>query len=291
MNDRVVHANTTSIPVFIDNGDVDELFTKYSNDIVPGYREPAPSDLVIIINNNKLNILIRMLHALTDGTSLSIILNDVLNFYDALGSGPIDVESLPFLIDPLSIEDPAGALKDSAEYTQQTAQFIQKKNDFNVYMPYDKSKYYPTKGTPCGIIRSRGTPHGLKNLLQVCRESNLTIGAVLMATMTFALSKIRKSTNLDKFTFDLEVNLRNRFSKKMGTEGVGCLIGSFPITPAPGADETLWTVAKKLRRESLEQIERKLEFIYMHIYAEYPWENETFMKYIADNQGFRNKSY
>ena len=52
-----------------------------------------------------------------------------------------------------------------------------------------------------------------------------------MAGITFALGKIRKSPELENFCFDVEVNLRNRFSKPLGLDHVACLIGGFPMIP------------------------------------------------------------
>ena len=59
----------------------------------------------------------------------------------------------------------------------------------------------------------------------------VTIGAFLMAGITFALGKIRKSPEMENFCFDVEVNLRNRFSKPLGLDHVACLIGGFPMIP------------------------------------------------------------
>ena len=85
--EQIVPADTASIPVFIDNGNVDELFEKYANEFIPLDREPAPNDLIIIFNGDFMNIMIRMLHSLTDGTSLSVLVNDLLTFYDSAEVG------------------------------------------------------------------------------------------------------------------------------------------------------------------------------------------------------------
>lgn len=283
INDCVCEAKHNSLPIFIDNGNVDDLFVQYTNEVVCLNRDPAPNDLIVIINDNRMYIMIRMLHSLTDGTSLSIIINDLLTFYD---TNPLQVESLPFLMDPLTIEDPNGRLKESVEYKNEVTKYYAERKQFTVLMPFDRSEYYPSHSTTSGIIRAQGTPGGLKNLLRECRSSGLTIGAVLMATVTFALGKIRKSSDLDTFSFDVEVNLRDRFTNKLGTDHVGCLIGGFPMAPKPAPHETLWDLAKNLREKTMNNIDRKLHFIYSIIYGEFPWEAEEFQQLEDDNHGF-----
>ena len=60
----IVAAETTSVPVIIENGDIDELFGFYTNEVVPVDREPAPSDLIVIIHGKNMFLMVRMLHSL-----------------------------------------------------------------------------------------------------------------------------------------------------------------------------------------------------------------------------------
>ena len=66
------------------------LNSKNSNEFVQNDREPAPNDLVVIINDSEMSFIIRMLHAISDGTSLSILTKDLLSFYDELSISRFD---------------------------------------------------------------------------------------------------------------------------------------------------------------------------------------------------------
>jgi len=82
-----------------------------------------------------------MLHSLSDGCSLSIILNDVLEFYEKLKISIPKIEPLPFLPMVIDIEDPNGKFDDNPFYKSESKKFEKLKEcDFNIYMPYDKTK-------------------------------------------------------------------------------------------------------------------------------------------------------
>ena len=132
-----------------------------------------------------------------DGTSLSILVNDFLSFYDRIDRAEnFSVEALPLLDAPLKIEDPYNRFASGRKFQEEFQKYYKSRSKFDVLMPFDKSKYYEFESTPSGIIRCRGSAKSLQNLVQHCRESRITVGAVLMATFTFALAKIRKSAEL-----------------------------------------------------------------------------------------------
>lgn len=108
VDEKISLASTFSTPTFLTDQNIDELFTKISNEFVPLDREPAPNDLFLVQNGKMLYFIVRMLHSLTDGTSLNIIFNDFMKFYELRMT---KVDSLPFLPQPLNIEDPDKNLK------------------------------------------------------------------------------------------------------------------------------------------------------------------------------------
>ena len=103
VDEKISHASTFSTPTFLTDQNIDELFTKISNEFVPLDREPAPNDLFLVRNGKTLYFIVRMLHSLTDGTSLNIIFNDFMKFYELRMT---NVDSLQFLPQPLNYEDP-----------------------------------------------------------------------------------------------------------------------------------------------------------------------------------------
>ena len=71
-------------------------------------------------------------------------MKDVLTYYDRIGSKNIfKVESLPFLMAPLTIEDPNDDMKKSDEYEKEEKKYRKERSQFNVLMPYDETKLYP----------------------------------------------------------------------------------------------------------------------------------------------------
>ena len=108
VDEKISLASTFSTPTFLTDQNIAELFTRISNEFVPLDREPAPNDLFLVQNGKTLYFMVRMLHSLTDGTSLNIIFNDFMKFYEQRMT---TVDSLQFLPQPLNYEDPDENLK------------------------------------------------------------------------------------------------------------------------------------------------------------------------------------
>ena len=108
VDEKISLASTFSTPTFLTDQNIAELFTRISNEFVPLDREPAPNDLFLVQNGKTLYFMVRMLHSLTDGTSLNIIFNDFMKFYEQRMT---TVDSLQFLPQPLNYEDPEENLK------------------------------------------------------------------------------------------------------------------------------------------------------------------------------------
>ena len=71
-------------------------------------------------------------------------MKDFLTFYDLVDFGrTVEIESLPFLMAPLIIEDPEDEFKKSEEYKKEEAKYREERKQFSVLMPYDKTKTYP----------------------------------------------------------------------------------------------------------------------------------------------------
>ena len=81
--------------------------SSFSNERLQLDREPAPSDLHIsTTRRGKLYLMFRMLHSLSDGTSLLILIDDFLNFYQRIISNKTSrIETLPFLPKPLAMKE------------------------------------------------------------------------------------------------------------------------------------------------------------------------------------------
>ena len=199
-NGELHQAKELSEVTFIKSDDIDAEIDRFASANVAINRDPAPNDLCIVSSSNiastpnMICIMIRKLHSLSDGTSETLLVNDLLEFYDRLLQGEeLEVTQEPFL----SSSDNIGfKLGRGSPYTSFAEKMHQERIGMKVMIPYDKDMIYTVGGTKSGFIRGKGTSQGLQNLLSFCRVQGVTISNVIQAAMSFVTAKLNNTTDL-----------------------------------------------------------------------------------------------
>ena len=182
-------------------------------------------------------LLIKYHHAIADGTSGYILINDFLTAASSMNKdsqkGDATLPMLP------SIDDmcfPAGRTPQDEKFVESSLTTLRKKR--TDWFPRLKYSPTPPAGNAHSILYRDGTEDGLNKLLETCRSRGVTIGAVLGAATYFVVAKMnncqdppgsRESEEEDNssfhFDFDMDVNLRKRPPKSLGSDHVGAFIG------------------------------------------------------------------
>ncbi|CBY12812.1 unnamed protein product [Oikopleura dioica] len=196
------------------------------------------SHLIVCQDNLMLQLIIRIPHSISDGTSFMIIVNSLLKQYDNLVA-PSEQPPLPkpaSQLQPVVKKDFIESFKkryhrDLINFKNTTPHSIEENRDSGAYLT-----------TGCG------TPEGAENLLSYCRANGITIGSFLAAAVTFINAKLTKTFNED-FKLDVDYNLRERFPEKIGNKIVSCFVGWPSLRPNAELSDTLLEVAKKIHAE------------------------------------------
>lgn len=218
----------------------------------------VPQDGVIILSVH---------HALVDGTSLLVLLRDLLGHCAAVLSG--DLEEPPCV--PLAeavMDSVAGAfwhapvggvLAAAAPLVVQAEQHV-----------------FLGQGMKEGTLRSNvvfgeGTVGGMKRLRAACAIHGVTIGAAAMAAGAFAMGRVRgervgwwKPTDVE-----VEVDLRRWANPPLPTDRVGFHTGGVRVD---AEDVDFWTLARTLKDRVSRQIDHGVPRL-SHVIAEHlDWE-------------------
>eukprot|EP00927_Polykrikos_kofoidii_P055606 TRINITY_DN49820_c0_g1_i1.p1 TRINITY_DN49820_c0_g1~~TRINITY_DN49820_c0_g1_i1.p1 ORF type:complete len:481 (+),score=38.08 TRINITY_DN49820_c0_g1_i1:65-1507(+) len=230
-------------------------------------RGPSNSDDVLLIKYH---------HAIGDGTSGYILINDFLAAATAttnIAAGEQN-EALPMLP---SIDDmcfPKGRTLEDEKYVQEALVTLRKKRtDWYPRLEYSSE---PPAGNAHSILYRDGTEDGLKRLLETCRSRGVTIGAVLGVATFFAVAKMnhgkdpdgsRESTgegdNSFHFDFDMDVNLRKRLPTSLGNDHVGAFIGMMSFNLSLEPSTKFWDFVQSMYHGIGDALDEKQHFHYL----------------------------
>lgn len=214
------------------------------------------SQLIVCDAGLTAQIIVATPHSIADGTSMMLILHDLLTFYES-----------PHLEQNLVTEYPTSAhhlfppLDKKQMRTVQNKMKAQAKTYKNVvpHVQFKKSRPKPSK-IPTKITLGVGTPEGSDKILKFCRKNGITIGTYLTAAFAFINSKITNEHSKD-LRFGLDYNLRDRFPKKMGNTTVGLYICENAHQPNAELDETLVQVSKRMKEDIQEFLQTQEMFM------------------------------
>jgi hypothetical protein len=152
-------------------------------------------------------------HSIADGTSMMLILHDLLTFYESPHLEQTLMTEYPtsahHLFPPLdkkqmrSLQVNRYSQDQNKEQSVQNKMKAQAKTYKNVvpHVPFKKSRPKPSK-MPTKITLGVGTPEGSDKILKFCRKNGITIGTYLTAAFAFINSKITVIlSNRKKFNF------------------------------------------------------------------------------------------
>lgn len=187
-------------------------------------------------------------HAIADGTSSFIIINDILQSYEHACIGDLaaipapSADTLDFLPEIEEICFPNG--KTDNDMTSSTA-ILQKLKDFRSswtpMIPYEVGTGGGA-GSPARLARNDHIlwdtpPEKFSAVMAQCKAEGVTFGALFIAALHFAVAKLshaegRFSTPW-QFTHDIDVNLRKHCPLPLGNDHVGLLIGMMQVNLNP----------------------------------------------------------
>lgn len=76
-------------------------------------------------------------------------------------------------------------------------------------------------------------------MIDRCHTEKVTIGSLLVAALYFSMAKLTKKEQLD-FSFDVDVDLRARFSPSLDPYSIGLLIGMINLKNEITKDLKFW---------------------------------------------------
>lgn len=226
-------------------------------------------------------LLIKYHHAIADGTSGYILINDFL----AAASSMKDIkdDALPMLP---SIDDmcfPTGRTPQDEKFVESSLTTLRRKR--SDWFPRLKYSPNPPAGNAHSMLYRDGTEDGLNKLLEACRSRGVTIGAVLGAATYFVVAKMNnchdpagsrkrearlasgeeEDNSSFHFDFDMDVNLRKRLPKSLGSDHVGAFIGmmSFNLSLEPSI--TFWNFVHSMNRAIGDALNEKQHFHYLEV--------------------------
>ncbi|CAG5110890.1 Oidioi.mRNA.OKI2018_I69.chr2.g5240.t1.cds [Oikopleura dioica] len=200
--------------------------------------ENTCSHLIVCQDGLKIQLIIRIPHSISDGTSLMLIVNHILSQYDNLQRPKVN-SPLPRPASELQPEiDPKFIENFKKRYHRDLIEF---KNT----VPHELVE---NRNGNAFLTTGFGTPEGAANLLKFCRANGITIGSFLAASVTFINAQMTKTFN-ENFKLDVDYNLRDRFPKKIGNNTVSCYIGWPSLRPNAIPSDSLLAVAKKIHQE------------------------------------------
>lgn len=222
-------------------------------------------------------LLIKYHHAIGDGTSGYILINDFLASATATNSATVEKEEVLQMLP--SVDDmcfPNGRTAEDEKYVQESLLTLRKKR--NDWYPRLKYSPEPPGGNAHSILYRDGTEDGLKKLLETCRSKGVTIGAVLAAATYFVVAKLnnckdpdgsRESTGEDDnsfhFDFDMDVNLRKRLPKSLGNDHVGAFIGMMSFNLSLESSTKFWDFVQSMYHSIGDALDEKQHFHYLEV--------------------------
>jgi hypothetical protein len=206
---------------------------------------------ILICSEDTTKLCITTHHAIADGTSSFIIINDILQSYEdnyigglATSPAPSDV-TLDFLPDVEKICFPNGKTnEDNSSATIILNELKDFRSSWTPMIPYEVGTGGGA-GSPARPVRNdhilwENPPEQFSAVMVRCKAEGVTFGALFIAALHFAVAKMchaegRFSTPW-QFTHDIDVNLRKHCPLPLGNDHVGLLIGMMQVAaihPAP----------------------------------------------------------
>ncbi|KAJ3128455.1 hypothetical protein HK100_009158 [Physocladia obscura] len=191
-------------------------------------------------------------HAVADGTSVYVLLNDILSAY----TSPDSISPpLPFLADVASLSAQAfgpNLLDDDAVLNK----LIAARKTWKATLPTEIPPVQHDHDTRAkNAFFLRDIPADVfAQVLQRCHQERITVGMLLLAALHFSVARIVSSKGQQLvfpwyFPHDTDVNLRRRFTDAMdfGHDYVGLLIGMMPTDlVVESKEDTLFDFARRM---------------------------------------------
>ena len=285
----------TKDPIFIEDDCFQKIFKQSANCSYDEMnKSPVPTDLLVVSSkttSNLVGLIIRLPHSVADGTSMMIILDRILYFYDHPDEHVDICEVLP--------EPAENLLPEISE--EQKNNFLERYHseiiNFNNVVPHHKYeerpvKFFKSESKPVEyeVTCGSGSATAPKKLLDFCREHGITIGTYLIASIAFINSKMTGDTSKD-LKMDVDYNLRDRFPKKLGKTTVACYIGWPSLKPEAELQETLLETAKKASRNIKKQIDNHEHHMWRQIEDLWEEHEDEYQKVSDKNNGISKLTY
>jgi len=221
-------------------------------------------------------LLIKYHHAIADGTSGYILINDFLTAASSMNSDQKGDATLPMLP---SIDDmcfPAGRTPQDEKFVESSLSTLRKKR--TDWFPRLKYSPTPPAGNAHSMLYRDGTEDGLNKLLETCRSRGVTIGAVLGAATYFVVAKMNncqdppgsrefeeEDNSSFHFDFDMDVNLRKRLPKSLGSDHVGAFIGMMSFNLSLEPSTAFWNFVHSMHRAIQDALNERQHFHYLEV--------------------------
>jgi len=212
------------------------------------------SRLMIYEAGLTIQIIVVTPHSLADGTSMMLILYDLLTFYEK-----------PFLSQTLITEYPVAAQHLGPNLDPKMVQAFKEKTvrdakAFKNVVPRVQFEKARPKKSPTKVTIGKGTPEASEKLLAFCRKHGITIGTYLTAAFAFINSKIMKE-HCKELQFGLDYNLRDRFPRKLGNTTVATYISENTHRPNAELHESIVQVAARMKADINRGIQNQEPFM------------------------------
>ena len=202
-------------------------------------------------------------HAIADGMSGPIILNDILHRYTESLLGE-------------AANEKAGTIVPTLPELNNTKELPSKNVDALVNLLNSQQSNYsqaiPTacdrsgKCHPNGFICTKGSEEGSAALLAKCREESTTVGMALLAAVYWTIAQL-DTQNRKPPVMNIDVDLRSRFvCNNIKNRGVGLIIGMSNVCRRAviNDDDDFWTYARRLEGELKRGLSENEHFVFHH---------------------------
>lgn len=227
-------------------------------------------------------------HAVGDGTSGTIVINEIIAQYVELSNlkatgKPLDKHMDEIKMDPFPPEVEVAAFGGSVGNITLTDEH--KKNAKKLAERIRNLKKYPKMGhapfpppmeakfnkIPNGVVMAKTEPTKFAAIKNRCKQMGITVGALVVGAMHFAVGKYideDKDKSLEfpwQFTHDLDANLRERVEPQLPFSTVACEIGICQVrVPIQSTNTKFWEHAKAIGEQMKHVVEVEREPVYYH---------------------------
>jgi hypothetical protein len=280
-------------PKFLRSGDWRTVAEKELNvNFNVGGNEPLWR-VTVLNEDNSQKLIISIHHCLSDETSMNIIVNSILCYYDQIekqGSqfDMESIESLPMLPDAEELYFLNNTMDEN--YVKREARERRKK--FLAYKPSLKFDHenHGTAHRRCKVLFRTGTEQNYEAIEKKVDELHISVRSVIIACSWFKIAELlmkQKEISSDKINcpIDYFIDLRRLVQPKLNDEFVGLLVGILSLDIEITMETKFWALCKQIQCK-LQQAIIDEEPMYWHpIWRNVGIDNQQFVESLKKNCG------